>query len=179
MECQQCSMPAMVAYENGLISLCIDCDSAFRRELGIKHRQLMDQINFINSEIESIIKAPGSFARFNSEATAETINFQEIPFGTDIALLSLIDSSMVIISDRGQIDLVKPLKQLTEAILHHDELPMSQKNEILEHLSMISVRIAQGEERYGSNLLKGWTASLSAMYTQAKNLLTSKTKSKR
>ncbi len=175
MECQQCSMPAMVAYENGLISLCIDCDSAFRRELDKKHRQMMDQINFINAEIESIIRAPGAFARFNTQDTPESINFREIPLGVDVALLSLIDSSMVIINDHGQVELSKPLKQLTEAILHHNELPVSQKNQILEHLSMISVRLAQGEKKYGPNLLWGWTAAVAATI---KNLLTSRTKSR-
>lgn len=162
MECQQCGRPALIAYDNGQVRLCLDCNLKFIQANAIQQRQLERQVNAAYADMDAIVGLSPSAPPFPEGnpvhlhgATFHNIRVENSAVGMiNTGAIETVDAAVTAINASGEPDLGRAFAELCEAVVADGELDEATKNKLLEMLSLMSTEATAPKEHRRSSAIR-------------------------
>ena len=170
-KCSQCNNSALYNVEGNL--LCLNCFTIYQNNTYRSINYLANEANFALDFIDSIIGIPTNTPRYKPIPLNPIIHNAPIVFNN-----IKVDNSFVGSINTGNIhridiaidhmkspedgELVKGLKDFTEAILTSNETTIELKNQLVEQISFISEEILKIPEKKQKSIVKTIMANVKA-----------------
>lgn len=186
-KCSQCDKPAIIKYADK-IPLCADCyhkvaQANFMEQQTMHNRLswLASNLNFTEQQLyvghggllpltQMIIPQPpsaGSSYTFSQIQVSDS-NVGVINPGTLFAL----NTSIEVMQNRGDSELAKAVKELTQAVLDDKQITDDLKKEIAEQLEFLVAEAIADKEKRRVGVIKGVMAQISKAISTSAALLT-------
>ena len=185
--CQQCGQPALLLWSDQ-VPLCADCyrkvAQATFMEQQARHNQLSwlaSQQNLIQQDIyvghggllplKQMLIPPAPSAGDNysvSHIQVSDSNVGVINSGN----MTLMNTSIDVIGDRGDTDVATAIKDLTQAVLDDKDVEQELKKEIVEQLSFLASQAAVQPESRVAAVIKGVLSTVKESLSVSATLLT-------
>jgi hypothetical protein len=185
-KCHQCGKPAIVKY--GKTPLCVECyhkmaQAAFMEQQA-QHNKLSwlaSQYNIVQQDLwagsggllplkQMVIPQPPS-AGINYTYT--NIQVSDSAIGViNPGILYTIDTSIDVMQNRGETELAKAVKELTQAVLDDKQITDDLRNQIAEQLEFLVAEAVADKEKRRTSIIKGVMTQIGKAITISAALLT-------
>jgi len=172
MKCYNCNKNAMYKIDRDGPCLCLDCYIRLR-DMEIREQEMLARtINFVMGQLESAAGLPGLLPRFPERpaviqgggVTLNNINVSNSEIGVlNTGSIQNVDSTLTVLRQEGNEELVSVLAQLSEAVIKSTQLANDRKNEALELLSSLSEEAVAPKERRKLAVVKAVLAELATL----------------
>lgn len=180
-KCSQCKNQAVWAVNN--IPLCVECYSKFIQAWQSQMNIYMQDINYLTESIESTVGMYGMLPRYRihqpihyhnqGSQVYNTINVDNSVIGSiNTGRVKQIEVAMNHIKNLGNDRLAETLKELTEKIIHTNELDIKAKNELIEQISFISSQATLPQNQQQSGIIKAIIKSFKNTISTSASLIT-------
>jgi len=176
-KCCQCGNNAMfLAGEDHSIPLCNDCHLKFQQALQMQQAALTTGMNFLADMMEATTGVYGVIPRHKvptpvhmqvkqGPTTFNNINVDRSVIGSiNTGEVGSIDVAMDSIGDP---QLVKALKDFTEAVINNKEMELEKKNEVIEQLAFLSSQATVPSAERKPSIIRTVIASVASSATTA------------
>lgn len=152
LKCVNCMKPALFVYEperGKHFALCLDCHILFEQQKQAQLDQAMRLHNYYSSELDAIsgvstskfqvpARAPMN-SQPNHQVVFNNISISNANIGVlNTGSIGTLDVSIGQLGDSGSDDVAAAFRGLTEAIANSNDLSASQKNELIDTLSIVA-----------------------------------------
>lgn len=161
--CANCGKGAVLAAGPQNTPLCVDCYLKLVQAIQIQNAMLMEEANNIMAEMEAVVGLPGVLPRYKvpqpiirqGPVTFNNINVANSVVGSiNTGQVKRIDVAMDRIKISGDNDLVRALKEFSEAVINDRQLDADLKNELIEQIGFISSQAVLTKEKQQPGLIK-------------------------
>ena len=159
--CSQCGKPAIVSVGNN--PLCVDCYLKFQQAIQIQNTMLVQEMNYLTDMMETTVGLYGILPRYKvpqpmvhqGPLTFHNIKVDQSVVGSiNTGEVQRIDVAMSHIKTSGNEELVKALKEFTEAVIAETKLDAELKNQIIEQISFLASQSALPKEKRKIGIVK-------------------------
>lgn len=159
--CSQCEKQAIIVI--GKNPLCVDCFLKFQQAAQMQYVRLIQQANYSIDMMEATVGLYGVFPRYEvpqpvvhqGPFTFHNIKVDRSVVGSiNTGEVKRIDVAMSHIKTSGNEELVKALKEFTEAVIAETELDAKIKNQIIEQISFLAYQSALPKENRKTGIVK-------------------------
>lgn len=159
--CNQCGKPAVISVGNN--PLCVECYLKFQQASKIFCDTLIQEENYLLDMMEATIGLPGVLPRiktpqpivYKGPLTFHNIKVDQSVIGAiNTGEVKRIDVTMDYINTFGNNELVKALKEFTQAVIDEKKIEIKMKNEIIEHISFLTSQAALPKEKQKTSIVK-------------------------
>lgn len=178
-KCYQCDNPAMYTVGEQKIPLCLNCYEKCKRisQAQIENDERM--MNFLLDQANSIVGLPVSGPRFPPRpnpvqvlgAKLNNIIISNSVIGTvNTGYINTVDNCISVLSQSGEETLADAIKKISDAILQSKELNPTQKNELMEDMSVISEEAIKPKEDRKTSVVRALIAHASQITSLANDI---------
>ena len=159
--CSQCGKPAIIAVDNN--PLCVDCYLKFQQAMQIQDTMYVKEMNYLTDMMEATVGLYGVLPKYKvrqpvvyqGPLTFHNIKVDQSVIGSiNTGEVQRIDVAMSHIKTSGNEELVKALKEFTEAVIAETKLDAELKNQIIEQISFLTSQSALSKEKRKSGIIK-------------------------
>ena len=159
--CSQCGKPAIISVDNN--PLCVDCYLKFQQAMQIQDTMYVQEMNYLTDMMESTVGLYGVLPKYKvrqpvvhqGSLTFHNIKVDQSVIGSiNTGEVQRIDVAMSHIKTSGNEELVKALKEFTEAVIAETKLDAELKNQIIEQISFLTSQSALPKEKRKSGIIK-------------------------
>jgi len=159
--CTQCGKSAIISVGNN--PLCVDCYLKFQQATQMQNATQIQKVNYLTDMIEAKIGIYGVLPRYKvpqSMVHQGSLTFHNIKVDQSVVgsintgEVQRIDIAMSHIKIAGNEELVKALKEFTEAVIAETKLNAELKNQIIEQISFLASQSALPKENQKSGIVK-------------------------
>jgi len=159
--CSQCGKPAIISVDNN--PLCVDCYLKFQQAMQIQDTMYVQEMNYLTDMMESTVGLYGVLPKYKvrqpvvhqGSLTFHNIKVDQSVIGSiNMGEVQRIDVAMSHIKTSGNEELVKALKEFTEAVIAETKLDAELKNQIIEQISFLTSQSALPKEKRKSGIIK-------------------------
>ena len=159
--CSQCGKPAIISVDNN--PLCVDCYLKFQQAMQIQDTMYVQEMNYLTDMMEATVGLYGVLPKYKvrqpvvhqSPLTFHNIKVDQSVIGSiNTGEVQRIDVAMSHIKTSGNEQLVKALKEFTEAVIAETKLDAELKNQIIEQISFLTSQSALPKEKRKSGIIK-------------------------
>jgi len=159
--CSQCGKPAIIAVDNN--PLCVDCYLKFQQAMQIQDTMYVKEMNYLTDMMEATVGLYGVLPKYKvrqpvvyqGPLTFHNIKVDQSVIGSiNTGEVQRIDVAMSHIKTSGNEELVKALKEFTEAVIAETKLDAELKNQIIEQISFLTSQSALPKEKRKSGIIK-------------------------
>lgn len=179
MKCSQCDRPAIVRY--GDLGLCVEHHLKMQQATYLQVSMLAAHLNFTRSQIEAGTGGLLPLSRMEippppfigDNLTLNNINVSGSTIGAiNTGTIRNLDASITTMQSRGEHELGAAIAELTEAIIHSNEVNEAAKREIAEQLEFLVAQATAEEQNRSMGVVKSTLAGLRNSISVAAGLLT-------
>jgi len=161
--CSQCSKTAIFSVGEGKVPLCIDCYLKLQQAIELQDRRLKEELNYLTDSIEATVGLYGILPRYpipkpivrQGPVTLNNITVDRSTIGSiNTGEIVNLDVAITSISKSGNENLVKALKEFTQAVIEEKKLNDIIKNQIIEQLSFLANQVNTPKERRKKGIIK-------------------------
>jgi ribosomal protein L37AE/L43A len=186
-KCSQCNKPAIFKYADK-IPLCVDCyhkiaqaDFMEQQTMHNKQSWLASQLNYTEQQLyvgyggllplkQMTIPQPPSVG---SSYTFSQIQVSDSNVGViNPGTLFTLNTSIEVMQNRGDSELAKAVKELTQAVLDDKQITNDLKKEIAEQLEFLVAEAVSDREKRRIGVIKGVMSHISKAISISAALLT-------
>jgi len=159
--CNQCGKPAIITVDNN--PLCVDCYLKFQQAMQIQDTMYVKEMNYLTDMMEATVGLYGVLPKYKirqpvvyqGPLTFHNIKVDQSVIGSiNTGEVQRIDVAMSHIKTSGNEELVKALKEFTEAVIAETKLDAELKNQIIEQISFLTSQSALPKEKRKSGIIK-------------------------
>jgi len=159
--CSQCGKPAIISVDNN--PLCVDCYLKFQQAMQIQDNMYVQEMNYLTDMMEATVGLYGVLPKYKvrqpvvhqSPLTFHNIKVDQSVIGSiNTGEVQRIDVAMSHIKSSGNEQLVRALKEFTEAVIAETKLDAELKNQIIEQISFLTSQSALSKEKRKSGIIK-------------------------
>ncbi len=165
--CNQCGKPAVATVGNN--PLCVDCLLKLQQTIQIQDDRYVQKINYLIDSMEATVGLYGVLPRYKTPQpiihqgalTFHNIKVDQSIIGSiNTGEAKRIDVYMGHIKTSGNEELVKALKDFTEAVISETKLSNDLKNQILEQTSFLTSQSLLPKEKRKTGIIKALLSSV-------------------
>ncbi len=165
--CNQCGKPAVATVGNN--PLCVDCLLKLQQTIQIQDDRYVQKINYLIDSMEATVGLYGVLPRYKTPQpiihqgalTFHNIKVDQSIIGSiNTGEAKRIDVYMGHIKTSGNEELVKALKDFTEAFISETKLSNDLKNQILEQTSFLTSQSLLPKEKRKTGIIKALLSSV-------------------
>ena len=149
MKCNQCDRPAIQVYRDGSnepLPLCLDCSLKFTKLISHWIAEQKKQLDNLFDTADAITGVPSSFPRFRdvesepiTNVTFNNLKIDQSSFGVvNTGNIGMVDTAIGSLRDKGNDEVAEALTKLTEAVAQNAEIEASDRDTVLELLSVLA-----------------------------------------
>jgi len=162
----------MVGPEDRQVPLCLDCYIRWQNVMLQQQEMYERQINYLTSEMESVVGMPGILPRFPERRpiihtggiTLNNIHVSNSEVGVlNTGTIENVDATVTVLKTEGNMELAEAVTALSEAVIKSREIADNDKNKILELLSSLSEEALAPKEKRKTAVAKILLSELSDM----------------
>jgi len=159
--CNQCGKPAVAVVANN--PLCVDCLLKLQQAIQIQDARYVQEMNYLIDSMEATVGLYGVLPKYQvpqpiihqGALTFHNIKVDQSVIGSiNTGEAKRIDVCISHIKTSGNKELVKALKDFTEAIIAETKLSNDLKNQILEQTSFLTSQSLLPKEKRKTAIIK-------------------------
>lgn len=177
LKCSQCNRPAFVTA--GGHPLCVEHYHMLQQANQIQDDREARYLNFLLGEMEAIGGLGPIFPRHQVSQPIihqGTMKFQNIKVdrsnvgAINAGEVGKLDVMMSVISQRGNSELMKAIKEFTEAVIAAKEVDKEIKKELVEQITFLSTQAVSTKEKQKPSVVKSVIKTIKETLTNTANL---------
>ena len=185
-KCYQCDKPAIIEYDNK-VPLCVDCyqkiaQAAFMEQQA-QHNKLSwiaSNLNFIDQEFSAGtggLIPPNRMAIPQPPSAGSSYTFSHIQVSdSNVGVINpgtlfTLNTSIEVMQNRGDSELAKAVKELTQGVLDDKQINDDLKKEIAEQLEFLVAEAIADKEKRRVGVIRGIMAQISKAISTSAVLL--------
>jgi len=179
LKCSQCNKPAFVTV--GGHSLCLDHYHKFQQANQIQDDREARYLNFLLGQMEAVGGLGPIFPRHQVSQPIihqGTMKFQNIKIDRsnigafNTGEVKKLDVMMSVINQEGNSELMKAIKEFTEAVIASKEADKELKNELIEQIAFLSTQATLPKEKRRPSVVKSVLKGIKDTLTSSATLAT-------
>ena len=174
-QCSQCGRPAIVNLLGH--DLCVEHYRMMQKILRGQFRMEAANLNYTREQIEAAGGMPGLLPKYQIPSSPSNLTLTNITVsGGNVGVINTgtvqrLDSSITVMRERGNDDLARAIKELTNAVIASQQVNDSAKNEILEQLDFLADQVMSEAGTRRTGTIKSILAGMKDTLSVAANLV--------